>query len=194
MAAHYCACIHTYITLGNISYTVATWRHRTNWYIWNIAMHYISCIISHCLLVKSILLLLNKTFRKCMFYWLSQLFLCSHWVRQHCMFTTSSQTAPIHVLASLASLGTSTHWISPTSPVEQLSTGNHTHCRQKPQSIGHCKYNHHGQHHSDTHLWGFIECERVTNLKVQGLTFVPLTEKPKGWNGQQNFNLTNCHN
>ena len=40
---------------------------------------------------------------------------------------------------------------------------------------------------------GFIECVRVTNLKVQGLTFVPPTEKPEGKQGKPNFNLLGCY-
>ena len=41
---------------------------------------------------------------------------------------------------------------------------------------------------------GFIECVHITNLKVQGLTFIPPTEKPEGKQGKPNFNLTDCHN
>ena len=40
---------------------------------------------------------------------------------------------------------------------------------------------------------GFIECVRVTNLKVQGLTFIPPTEKPEAKQGQPNFNLLGCY-
>ena len=40
---------------------------------------------------------------------------------------------------------------------------------------------------------GYIECVRVADLKVQGLTFVPPTEKSEGKQGKPNFNLTDCH-
>ena len=40
---------------------------------------------------------------------------------------------------------------------------------------------------------GFIESVYVTNLKVQGLTFVPPTVKPDGKLSRQTFNLLYCH-